>query len=264
MLGRGHLERSLIVGGLFILGLMAGGEQTLAQSQQQEQMAVALVYKGPGSCEEDCSEAAAEMARLAGLHPVYVGPEETRAEIFYDAVVWIQPGGKSSQVSKAMNPTLKQLIREFVYRGGGYVGYCAGGFYSTEWISDRGVRGLGLLPGKNELYEEVKEEIELLTMNWMGMPRKVYWEGGPFFITPEPKEMEASNYQVLALYPNGTPATVSSRFGQGAVVVTGVHPESPRWWKSDGVQLNDDDGDDFDLAVDMIQRSRIGQFKQPR
>lgn len=256
MFGRFH--RAWILLGVLGLSFFLGEPKALAQLGQQGRFPVALVYKGPGSCVEDCSESAAEMARLAGLHPIYIGPEETRAEIFMDAVVWIQPGGKSSQVSKVMNPVLKQLIREFVFRGGGYVGFCAGGFYSNEWISDREVRGLGLLPGQNELYEDVKEEIELLTLNWQGVPRKLYWEGGPYFILPDAKTIHASNYQVLAYYPNGQPATVSSRYGSGAVVVTGVHPESPRWWKHDGVELNDDDGDDFDLAIDMIQRSLVG------
>jgi hypothetical protein len=252
------LKHVLVIFGfiLFSMKLTLAGALPLTggEGYGQSKLPVALVYKGPGSCVEDCSESAAEMARLAGLNPVYVGPEETRAEIFNEA-----PGGKSSKVSKTMNNTLKQLIREFVFRGGGYVGFCAGGFYSTELISETGNPGLAILPGQNRLYEEVQNDIELLTLNWLGAPRKVYWEGGPFFLPPDGKTQYLSQYQVLALYPNGTPATVSSRYGQGAVVVTGVHPESPRWWKSDGVQLNDDDGDDFDLAVDMIQRSLVGQ-----
>lgn len=260
MFGRGILKCSLIFGGLILVNAASVVTAAPVTYGQQGRPSIALVYKGPGSCEEDCSEAAAQMARLAGLEPVYIGPDETRAEIFNDAVVWIQPGGKSSKVSKTMNSVLKQLIREFVYRGGGFVGYCAGGFYSTELISETGNPGLAILPGKNHLYEEVQNEIELPTLNWLGVPRKIYWEGGPYFIPPEPAVMHASNYQVLATYPNGAPATVSSRYGFGAVVVTGVHPESPRWWKSDGVHLNDDDGDDFDLAVDMILRSRIGQY----
>lgn len=249
---------SALIGALVMVNFIGKevAARTVSSSSQESKIPVALVYKGSGSCLEDCSEAAAAMARLAGLNPIYVGPEETRAELFYGAAVWIQPGGKSSEVSKAMNPTLKQLIREFVFRGGGYVGFCAGGFYATKMIADRGVPGLGLLPGRNELYEAVNGEIEILTMTWLGQPRKVYWEGGPFFIPPTEQEQSLSEYQILAYYPNGAPATVSSRYGEGHVVVTGVHPESPAWWKQDGVSLTDDDSDDFDLAVDMIQRSR--------
>ncbi len=216
---------------------------------------VALVYKGPGSCEEDCSEAAADMAKLAGLRPVYIGPNESRAEVFKEAAVWIQPGGGASTASKSMNPRLKKMIKEFVFNGGGYVGFCAGGFFATEVIADTGNFGLSMLPGKNLLYENVKNEIELLTLNWQGRPRKIYWEGGPYFIPPSANEIYVSQYQILALYPNGLPATVSAKYGQGKVVVTGAHPESPRWWKSDGVKLNDDDGDDFDLAVEMIYQA---------
>lgn len=254
----GRFSRAWILLGVLGVGFFLGEARGFVHFGQQKKPAIALVYKGPGSCVEDCSEAAAQMARLAGLTPVYVGPEETRPEVFHDAVVWIQPGGKSSQVSKAMNPILKQRIREFVYSGGGYVGFCAGGFFATEWISDRGVNGIGVLPGQNELYENVKDDIELITLNWLGVSRKVYWEGGPYFILPDAKTISAAHYEVLAYYPNGQPATVSSRYGNGAVVVTGLHPESPDWWKHDGIELNDTDGDDFDLAVDMIQRSLVG------
>ena len=120
MFDRVHFERSLVVIGLILSSLLTFTGPAGAQTPgQQSKVPTALVYKGPGSCPEDCSKAAAEMARMAGMNPVYVGPDETRAEIFNDAVVWIQPGGKSSEVSKTMNAILKQLIREFVFRGGG-------------------------------------------------------------------------------------------------------------------------------------------------
>ncbi len=211
----------------------------------------ALVYKGPGSCPEECSEAAAEMAELAGLSPKFIGPEEQNPQIFENAVVWIQPGGKSSKVAKTMNENLKNLIRQFVYNGGGYVGFCAGAFYATHIIGDTENIGLGIIAGRTQLYEEVNDSPEILTLNWLGKKQDVYWEGGPYFILPE-EEQESSAIEVLATYPNATPASVKSTYGRGNVVLTGAHPEAPAWW-STVEKIIDPDGVDHNLAVAMIK-----------
>jgi hypothetical protein len=211
---------------------------------------IALVYKGPGSCSEDCSEGAAEVARLAGLTPQYVGPTDDNPELFYEAAIWIQPGGKSSVVGKNMTPKLKDLIRKFVSEGGAYVGFCAGGFYATDLIGQTGNIGLGLIHAESTLYREVNNYAEILSLNWNGKQREVYWEGGPYFTLPKTNSL----IQVLAQYPDGTAATIESRYGLGNVVVTGAHPEAPAWW-SVSEKINDTDGVDHDLAVDMVQRA---------
>ena len=61
-----------------------------------------------------------------------------------------------------------------------------------------------------------------------------------------------SSVEQTATYPNGTIAAVRTAFGKGRVWVTGLHPESPKWWKDDSGQ-DDVDGDDRDLVVRMIQ-----------
>lgn len=217
---------------------------------------IALVYKGPGSCVEDCSEGAAEVARQAGLTPIYVGPEESRDDLFENVAVWIQPGGKSATVGKNMNAKLKDMIREFVASGGGYVGFCAGGFYATDEIGSTGYPGLGLIHAKSILYEEVRDNSEILNMKWGNINRGVYWEGGPYFVldTQQKKALKKNPILVLATYPNGSAATIMTHFGSGKVVVTGAHPEAPAWWAVDE-KIDDYDGVDHDLAVDMILRA---------
>lgn len=209
---------------------------------------LALIYQGPGSCEEGCSEAAREMATLAGFKTKFIGPGEVSAEVFQGASIWIQPGGKSSLTSKTMAPELKENIRRFVSTGGGYVGFCAGGFFATEWIADRKVQGLGILPGTNALYQE-KAEAVIFPIQWHGA-RQVYWEGGPYFLPPQ--EKQNAPYEVMATYPNSSIASVRSQFGGGRVYVTGLHPEAPQSWRN-FYKISDVDGLDYDLAVQMIQ-----------
>jgi glutamine amidotransferase-like uncharacterized protein len=208
---------------------------------------LALVYKGPGACEEGCSEAAAEMARLAGYRFQFVGPEESSEAIFSEAKVWIQPGGKSSTASRTMAPKLKENIRNFVSKGGGYVGFCAGGFLATDWIADRGVQGLGLLPGTNALFPD-EREASILTIQWGGS-YEIYFEGGPYFLPPTTPD--SRSFEVTATYGDGKVASVRSVFGSGRVYVTGLHPEAPPAWRNE-FQLQDSDGLDYALAVEMI------------
>lgn len=207
----------------------------------------ALVYKGPGACDEGCSESAALMAEMAGFNPVFVGPGETDSKIFDNAAVWIQPGGKSTAVGRAMIDGLKNRIRAFVRGGGGYVGFCAGGFYATERIGTTSDRGLGIIPGRTRLYKKVKGNAAVLDMSWSGSRRQVYWEGGPAFYPPP----SGAGLDITATYPDGSAANVRAIYGNGRVYVTGLHPEAPQAW-FDYFKLSDADGLDHSLAVDMI------------
>ena len=208
----------------------------------------ALVYKGPGACDEGCAESAALMAELAGFNPVFVGPDETDPKIFDSAAVWIQPGGKASLVGRAMNEGLKDRIRAFVRRGGGYVGYCAGGFFATEKIGTLSDRGLGLIVGRSRLYKKVSGSAAVVDLSWAGSRRQVYWEGGPAFYPPP----SGAGVDITATYPDGSAASIRGMYGTGRVYVTGMHPEAPQKWY-DYYHLTDSDGLDHELAVDMIK-----------
>ncbi|MGK5083831.1 BPL-N domain-containing protein [Bdellovibrionota bacterium FG-1] len=209
----------------------------------------ALVYRGPGACDEGCSEAAAKVAQIAGLRPVFVGPSEANSLIFKNAGVWIQPGGTSRAVGKAMSAQLKGWIQDFVRSGGGYVGFCAGGFFATAKIGDLEDPGLGLLPGASHPYTTVPDDAIILPIQWGGgKPRQIYWEGGPFFTLPSETGTGA---EVMATYSEGTAASVRAPYGKGRVYVTGLHPEAPQSWR-DYFHLLDSDGLDENLAVQMI------------
>lgn len=227
---------------------LAFSSTVFAQTKFARTNDLALVYKGPGSCPEDCSESAAHVAELAGLTPVYVGPQDFRPQLFSQAKIWIQPGGHSTDVAKAMAPELKQAIREFVQHGGAYVGFCAGGFFAGETFHDETEIGLGLIPGQS-LYEQSLDQYQdgvVIDISWLGRLRSVYWEGGPYFVLRSPNA-----FTVTAYYPNGHVAGLRGPFGQGRVAVTGFHPEAPMWWRKN-VPGTDVDGLDEDIAVQMI------------
>jgi hypothetical protein len=219
---------------IFSIHSFAGASAMAAQK--------ALIYKGVGSCDENCSEAFWNIARDAGFDPVYVGPEEPKADTFANAAVWIQPGGYAGQAMNAMSPKLKTALKTFIQNGGGYVGYCAGAFVATSKVGTTSVNGLNIFPGGTKLYGK---GVDLKKVSWNGSERYLYWEGGPYL------RNLPSTVEKIASYSNGAVAAARTAFGKGRVFITGLHPEAPRSWKTAG-GLNDIDGDDFDLVAQMI------------
>lgn len=202
----------------------------------------ALVYNGKGACKEDCAKAALDSARASGFDPVYVGDQDVDPSIFNQAAVWIHPGGYAGVAMNSMASALKENLKKFIKNGGGYVGFCAGAFVATSRVGTSKVRGLGIIPGQTKLYGK---GIRMIKTNWQGSERHLYWEGGPFF-----RNMP-DTVEHMAAYPNGLSGSVRTTFGKGRIWVTGLHPESPQWWKDES-GYPDIDGDDTDLVSRML------------
>jgi glutamine amidotransferase-like uncharacterized protein len=202
----------------------------------------ALVYNGAGACKDDCAKAAFDSAVQAGFDAVYVGDQETDPTIFNGASVWLQPGGYAGVAMNNMAPALKKNLKNFIYNGGGYVGFCAGAFVATSRVGTTRVQGLGIISGSTKLYGK---GIRMYKTLWQGSERYLYWEGGPYF-----RNMPDTVEQTGA-YPNGANAAVRTTYGKGRVWVTGLHPESPQWWKDESGYA-DVDGDDRDLVTRML------------
>ncbi|MBS1960486.1 MAG: hypothetical protein JST80_13495 [Bdellovibrionales bacterium] len=202
----------------------------------------ALIYKGEGSCKEDCSEVFVDIVKQAGFDPVFVGPEAPKAGAFDDAVVWIQPGGYAGTAMGAMSPVLKTQIKEFIKNGGGYLGFCAGAFVATSKVGTTSTSGLGIFPGGTKLYGK---GIDLKTITWNDRQRVIYWEGGPYL------RNLPSTVEKIATYPNGAIGAARTTYGNGRVFIAGMHPEAPTWWAT-SEDLIDTDGLDWDLVIEQL------------
>jgi len=134
----------------------------------------------------------------------------------------IVPGGNFIHLGRGLTPTAAANIRNAVQQGMNYFGICAGaffagsspfnglnltsgvrfGFYSAE---DRGVR---------------KAPVPITTAD--GQTLDQYWEDGP----------QLTGWgAVVGKFPDGTPAIAEGSFGNGWVVLSGVHPEAPASWR---------------------------------
>ncbi len=219
-----------------------------------------LIYKGPGSCDEGCSEAVAEIAKKAGYSYDFVAPdalkedasEQQERELFKHAKVWVQPGGIANQAFDSMTSRLRAALKKFIREGGGYVGFCAGAFMATHWIGGTGELGLDIFPGGTNLYSTTTENprviFSLEKLNWLGKIRTVYFEGGPYLYGIE----NDPAVEKIAYYDTGYIAAARTSYGKGRVFITGAHPEAPRVWsEEDGIY--NPEGDTHDLAAGMIQ-----------
>ena len=211
---------------------------------------VALIYSGTGVCSEDCADAAAESARLAGLTPKLVtgsalanaATDAQVADFFKDVAVWVEPGGYATNSYQGMTTKLRTALKTFIQSGGGYVGFCAGAFMATSIIGSTGVSGLGVFPGKTYPYNGSTTEI----VNWSGQTQSVYWEGGPYFYNYD------SSVEPIAYYSNGTTAAARTTFGSGRVYLSGPHPEAPDWWSGKGSSSSIAGGQQW-IAANMIK-----------
>lgn len=153
------------------------------------------------------------------------------------------PGGADLPYAKKLNGQGNNKIREYVSKGGSYLGICAGSYYGASTIEfDKdgplevvGKRDLAFFKGKAIGPAIAKYDYKTNTgarspqikTNFDGVSNNlfVYYNGGPYF-----EEPELSPYiTVLARYLDSNalnlPAILGIKYGKGKVVLSGVHFE---------------------------------------
>jgi glutamine amidotransferase-like uncharacterized protein len=210
----------------------------------------ALVYRGPATV-PGCPEAVVELlsASLWDFDIRYVGPHERLAltpEVLVGATLYAQPGGATLSHGYKHMRKHRSAIRDFVRSGGGYLGFCLGGYLAGA------TPGFALLPGDTDQYiasphaTVESEDDTLVQVSWRGGQRTVFFQDGPYFqLSPD------AHATVLATYPNNTIAAVVTRFGAGRVGVVGPHPEAtPDWFTDAGLSTPQRLG--YDLGLDLV------------
>jgi glutamine amidotransferase-like uncharacterized protein len=134
----------------------------------------------------------------------------------------IVPGGNFEKIGKGLSPNTAANLRNAVRGGLNYLGICAGAFFA----GNSPYNGLKLTSGVRFPFYAIeaqgvrKAAVEIAIA---GSPAQShYWEDGP----------QLSGWgDVVAKYPDGTPAIVEGKVGTGWVILTGIHPEAPESWR---------------------------------
>ena len=165
-----------------------------------------------------------------------------------DAALFIMPGGADVPYTQRLAGAGNQIIRQYVERGGSYLGICAGAYYGSYFVEfDKngpsevvGERALKFFPGKAigpilAPYDDTTNSgarVASLRMNWQlpieqSIPGtiSVYYNGGGYFENAKAYE----NVDVVASYQleddRLLPAILKIPYKQGTVILSGVHFE---------------------------------------
>ena len=132
------------------------------------------------------------------------------------------PGGNFERLGNELTPSATANIRQAVRGGLNYLGVCAGAFFA----GNSPYNGLNLTAGVRFPFYAIeaqgvrKAAVEIAIAGAPALTH--YWEDGP----------QLTGWgDVVAKYPDGTPAIVEGTCGDGWVILVGVHPEAPESWR---------------------------------
>jgi glutamine amidotransferase-like uncharacterized protein len=182
-----------------------------------------LLFDGTGTSRSDV-EAIESLLDESGLAYATAGSsrldELSQQELAAHRLL-VVPGGNFEAMGNHLRPGTSSKIRAAVQEGLSYLGICAGAFIA----GDSPYNGFNLTGVRFSFYSDESRGIRKAAVA-IARPRESpieqYWEDGP----------ELSGWgDVVARYPDGTPAVVEGQVGRGWAILAGVHPEAPAPWR---------------------------------
>lgn len=237
-----------------------------------------LVYAGPGTTTESVKHCL-ETLRLH-LSPYNAVTSISENSLLNDPWMYktsllVLPGGADLPFCRSLNGDGNRKISQFVKKGGKFIGFCAGGYYSSSRVEFEvgdakmevsGSRELGFFPGiakgcayKGFMYESHGgAKATKLAVNTKALPNCVseaynYYNGGCVFLNAS----KYSNVEILARYTEPLDvedeekaAAIYCKVGKGDVLLTGSHPEFTP------LLLSSSDGDrNFQQVIDTLNEN---------
>src|SRR5205085_5882568 len=183
-----------------------------------------LLFNGTGTSPGDV---AALERILSNGHPNYATANSSQLNGMSESQIreyrlLIIPGGNFEHIGNSLTSNTTGNIRSAIQNGLNYLGICAGAFFA----GNSPYNGLNLTAGSRfgfyaaEVHGFRKAAVAITAA--AGKTFDQYWEDGP----------QLTGWgAVIPKYPDGTPAIVEGTFGNGWVILTGVHPEAPAGWR---------------------------------
>jgi len=136
----------------------------------------------------------------------------------------IIPGGNFEDIGHTLTADTTAKLRRAVGSGLNYLGICAGAFFAGA----SPYNGLNLTSGVMFPFYALEHQgirkAPVVISTADASPFEAYWEDGP----------QLTGWgEVVARYPDMSPAVVQGTFGEGWVVLTGIHAEAPASWRRD-------------------------------
>lgn len=203
------------------------------------------VFDGPGvGASSKSLIAALEDAKGRRFQVSRITPEQIQSGKLAEVDVLVHPGGSGGKQGNALGEGGRKAVRDFVRKGGGFLGVCAGAYLATNDYS----WSLKLIDAKvvdkrhwARGNGEVKLSLSPSGATFFGRPTKemsIHYAQGPLLAKPEWDDPEVPDYESLAVFAseiaeNGAPRGVMERtsaavrctYGSGRVFCYSPHPE---------------------------------------
>ena len=174
-------------------------------------------------CDPKCSVQSGN-GIIQALSPYYrfkLFSKNTVEDMFFDDVDMVAfPGGiGDSESYHTIVKRNEQRLREFVNRGGRYLGICMGAYWAGSEYLDilNGVDAVQYLRRPNT--DTRRPHAKNIAVTWQGRPDSMFWYDGCALVGE-------GDYETVATYANGDAmAIIQNRIG-----LIGCHPESQPVW----------------------------------
>ena len=169
-----------------------------------------------------------------GIPCLVIDRSRIAREQLADIEAYIVPGGYSTFQNTATGDRGLVAIREFVESGGRYLGICAGAYMASRdvfWEEEHFPYPLSLFDGTAEGALDAvaawpNESGVSLTLTDAGKRRGLKADAeGEFYYKGGPRFYGGTNSTVLARYQDGSAAIITRPYGNGEVVLNGIHYE---------------------------------------
>lgn len=184
----------------------------------------------------------AALENFPGIKTETITAADIRAGKLKDYQVVLLPGGSGSGQGKALGEEGREQVRQFVQKGGGYVGICAGAYLASRSYT----WSLHLLDAEvvdrahwNRGFGDVELRLSEKGQGFFGAKSdqvKIYYHQGPLLAPGN--DPAIPDYDSLAAFETeiakngapkgvmkGTTAVAAGRFGAGKVFCFSPHPE---------------------------------------
>ena len=241
---RARRHREMVHEALTDLGMGPSSPETLVDPDRQDRELCVALYGDSGSSSNSLKNT---RKALAGeVLVLEVDATDILAGSLDPFHAVILPGGTMSGQARSLGSEGRERLQEFVRRGGGYLGICAGAYLGAANYTT----SLGLLPVDvidrehwNRGIGNVEVRASRPGRRILGAPARsfdLYYYNGPILApTQEADQEEAPPYVTLLTYRGdiakpgvpggvmpGTPAAIAGDHGSGRVILLGPHPEA--------------------------------------
>jgi len=155
-----------------------------------------------------------------------------------DAALFVMPGGSDLPYVRKLKGAGNQIIKEYVKKGGSYLGICAGSYYAAAYVEfDKsggqevlGDRELAFFPGKAigpvlaKYHPKSNRGVVASALSLALSHIKesaAYYNGGGYFEDAD----KFPHVTVLGYYENNLPSIIQIAYHKGQVILSGVHIE---------------------------------------